>query len=89
MKSFFDRVLGSEWRWFRFEYQGGGSIRLHGTVKLKNDPGLVELTVTAYEGVCAGVVYTQRRNEVLGILVDVGPVELPDSIDAELQQLKR
>ena len=88
MKSFFDGVLGSVWRWSRFEYQGRGRIYLHGTVKLKNDPGLVELMATAYEGVCAGVVYTQRRNEVLGILVDVGPVELPKGIVAELQQLK-
>ncbi|CAM9107294.1 unnamed protein product, partial [Ascophyllum nodosum] len=53
-----------------------------------NDPGRVELTATAYEGVCAGVVCTQRRNEVLGILGDVDPVELAKGVDAELQQLK-
>ena len=88
VKFFFDGVLGSEWRWFRFKYHGRGGIHLHGTVKLENDPGLVELTATAYEGVCAEVVYTQRRNEVLGILGDVGAVVLPEGIDAELQQLK-
>ena len=88
INSFFDGVLGSEWRWFRFEYQGRGSIHLHGTVKLKNDPGLVELKATAYEGVCAKVVYTQRQNEMLAILGDVDPDELPEGIDAELQELK-
>ena len=47
MKSFFDGVLGSYWRWFRFKYRGRGSIPLHGTVKLKNDPDLAELTAAA------------------------------------------
>ena len=49
----------------------------------------MELTATAYERVCAGVVYTQRRNKVLGILGDVGAVALPEGIEAQLQQLEK
>ncbi|CAB4011187.1 Hypothetical predicted protein [Paramuricea clavata] len=32
-------TLGAKWHWFRYEYQGRGSIHCHGTAKLKNDPG--------------------------------------------------
>jgi hypothetical protein len=33
-------TLGEKWHWFRYEYQGRGSIHYHGTDKLNNDPGL-------------------------------------------------
>ena len=46
--------LDAKWHWFRYEYQGRrGSIHLHGTAKLKNDPGLCELTETALQGFLA------------------------------------
>ena len=32
-------TLGAKWHWFRYEYQGRGSIHCHGTAKVKNDPG--------------------------------------------------
>ena len=38
--------------WFRYEYQGRGSIHSHGT-KLNNDPGLCQLTRTALKGFLA------------------------------------
>ena len=50
LKCLFDGVLEAENRCSRFEYQGRGCIHLYGTVKLKNDPDLVVLTATAYEG---------------------------------------
>ena len=37
-------TLGADWHWFRYEYQGRGSIHCHGTAKLSNDPGLCQLT---------------------------------------------
>ena len=37
-------TLGAKWHWFRYEYQGRGSIHCHGTAKLNNDPGLCQLT---------------------------------------------
>ena len=40
-------TLDAKWHWYRFEYQGRGSIHCHGTAKLKNDPGLSQLTKTA------------------------------------------
>ena len=46
-------TLGAKWHWFRYEYQGRGSIHCHGTEKLKNDPGLCELTQTALKGFLA------------------------------------
>ena len=46
-------TLGAKWHWFRYEYQGRGSIHCHGTAKLNNDPGLCELTQTALKGFLA------------------------------------
>ena len=40
-------TLGAKWHWFRYEYQGRGSIHCHGTAKLNNDPGLCQLTQIA------------------------------------------
>ncbi|XP_028408480.1 uncharacterized protein LOC114531038 isoform X1 [Dendronephthya gigantea] len=45
--------LGAKWHWFRYEYQGRGSIHCHGTAKLNNDPGLRKLTQTALKGYLA------------------------------------
>ena len=41
-------TLDAKWHWFRYEYQGRGSIHCHGTVKLNNDPGLCQLTELAF-----------------------------------------
>jgi hypothetical protein len=46
-------TLGAKWHWFRYEYQGRGSIHCHGTAKLHNDPGLCQLTQTALKGFLA------------------------------------
>ena len=46
-------TLKVKWHWYRFEYQGRGSIHCHGTAKLNNDPGLCELTKVALKGVLA------------------------------------
>ena len=44
VKHWLYNTLDAKWHWHRFEYQGRGSIHCHGTAKLKNDPGLCELT---------------------------------------------
>ena len=46
-------TLDAKWHWFRFEYQGRGSIHCHGTAKLNNDPGLCQLTELALKGYLA------------------------------------
>ena len=46
-------TLGAKWHWFRYKYQGRGSIHCHGTAKLNNDPGLCQLTQTALKGFLA------------------------------------
>jgi hypothetical protein len=46
-------TLGAKWHWFRYVYQGSGSIHCHGTAKLNNDPGLCQLTQTALKGFLA------------------------------------
>ena len=51
-------TLGAKWHWFRYEYQGRGSIHCHGTAKL-NDLGLCQLTQTALKGFLA----QQFKNE--------------------------
>ena len=47
--------LDAEWHWYRFEYQARGSIPCHGVAKLKNDPGLCQLSETALKGYLAEV----------------------------------
>ena len=46
-------TLNAKWHWYRFEYQGRGSIHCHGTAKLNNDPGLCDLTKVALKGYLA------------------------------------
>ena len=50
LKVFFHDVLECEWRWHRYEWQMRNAIHAHGAARLKNDPGLIELTKVAYEG---------------------------------------
>ncbi|CAN0181071.1 unnamed protein product, partial [Laminaria digitata] len=84
-KSLPDGVLEAEWRWFRFEYQGRGSIHLHGTVKLKNDPGLVALTATVYKGHCAEADLARREEEVLAEFDDLeGKIEAGRAANAKI-----
>jgi len=45
--------LNAKWHWYRFEDQARGSIHCHGVAKLKNDPGLCELSEKALEGYLA------------------------------------
>lgn len=47
------KTLGASWHWYRYEFQARGSIHCHGTAKLKNDPGLCQLTETALKGFLA------------------------------------
>ena len=47
--------LGAAWHWYRFEYQARGSIHCHGVAKLKNDPGLCQLSDTALKGYLAEI----------------------------------
>jgi hypothetical protein len=49
----FDGILGCDWRWHRFEWQGRSAIHGHGCARFKNDPGLIMLTQRVYEGRCA------------------------------------
>ena len=44
------KSLDALWHWYRHEYQGRGAIHSHGVTKLKNDPGLCDLTKTALKG---------------------------------------
>ena len=47
------KSLDAEWHWHRFEYQARGSIHCHGVAKLKNDPGLRNLSEKALKGFLA------------------------------------
>ena len=46
-------ILKADWHWYRFQYQGRGSIHCRGTAKLNNDPGLCDLTKLALKGFLA------------------------------------
>ena len=45
--------LNAKWHWYRFEYQARGSIHCHGVAKLKNDPGVCELSEKTLKGYLA------------------------------------
>lgn len=54
VKFWLKETLGSSWHWYRYEYAvQRGSIHCHGVAKLKNDPGLCQLTETALKGFLA------------------------------------
>ena len=53
VKHWLYETLDAKWHWFRYEYQGRGSIHCHGTAKLTNDPGLCQLTEIALKGFLA------------------------------------
>ena len=53
IKHWLYNTLDAKWHWFRYEYQGRGSIHCHGTAKLNNDPGLCQLTQVALKGYSA------------------------------------
>ena len=53
IKHWLYKTLDAKWHWYRFEYQGRGSIHCHGTAKLNNDPGLCNLTEIALKGFLA------------------------------------
>jgi hypothetical protein len=50
LDNLFDEALECDWRWHRFEWQSRSSVHSHGLAKLKNDPGLIELTKLVYIG---------------------------------------
>ena len=51
MKHWLYDTLDADWHWYRHEHQGvKGSIHCHGPAKLKNDPGLCDLTEKALKG---------------------------------------
>ena len=53
MKHWLYNSFDAKWHWYRFEYQGRGSIHCHGVAKLNNDPGLCTLSETAVKGYLA------------------------------------
>ena len=61
IKSWLYDTLDAEWHWFRYEYQGRGSIHCHGIAKLKNDPDLCKLSETALKGVLAQTVLEENH----------------------------
>ena len=56
-------TLGAAWHWYRYEFQARGSIHGHWTAKLKNDPGLCELTEVALKGFLAEQKLEQKSCE--------------------------
>ena len=61
-RHFIQNTLGSEWHWYRFEWQSRASIHAHGTARLKNDPNLIELTAKAYKGRLASAILEGNVN---------------------------
>ena len=54
MKNWLQNSLGATWHWYRYEYAvQRGSIHCHGIAKLKDDPGLYQLTKIALKGFLA------------------------------------
>ncbi len=67
MKSFFDKILTCEWRWYRFEWQSRSSIHAHGAARFSNDPGLIELTALVYKGRLAAKKLELTTNDTVDV----------------------
>ena len=65
----FDGVLECEWRWHRYEWQSRSAIHAHGAARLKNDPGLIDLTTKVYAG------YLAKKNSVGRVFIDLNELE--------------
>ena len=50
--------------WFRYEFQARGSFHVHALLKLKNDPGLINLTRKAMEGHVAWIKLEQQEENM-------------------------
>ena len=51
VKTFFgSKGLEHTWCWFRVEHQARGSAHAHGCLRLKDDPGITELSQKVLEG---------------------------------------
>ena len=74
VKHWLYETMDAEWHWYRFEYQHRGSIHCHGTAKLKNDPGLCELTEIALKGFLAekAQIETEGTHHDAQELIDTG-----------------
>ena len=71
--------MKAEWHWFRYEYATRGSIHCHGLAKLKDDPGLVELTQ---------IFLSKQKLEEDLIEQDPTKKELEDSVEKDLKAEK-
>lgn len=66
--------LDVEWHWYRFEYRARGSIHCHGVAKLKNDPGLCELSETALKGYLAEIAINKaEKSDILQLKEQIIP----------------
>jgi hypothetical protein len=51
LRTIFDQIFETEWRWYRLEWQYRLSIHAHGAARLKNDPGLIDLCLKVFKGI--------------------------------------
>ena len=64
--------LNAEWHWYRFEFAvKRGSIHCHGLAKLKDDPGICDLTGKALKGFLAQKTIEQNHDIDNSELVDL------------------
>ena len=50
LQYYFIETLHAEYWWYRYEFQGRGSIHIHGVCRLASDPGLTKLASVAFNG---------------------------------------
>ena len=76
------KSLGASWHWYRFEFAvQRGSIHCHGVAKLKDDPGLCQLTQIALKGFLAKQAKDRANSE--GITIEQLQQEIDDGLEAE------
>ena len=62
---FGDSCLGTDYIWYRSEYQEKGTAHGHGCCCLKNDPGLTSLAKQVVNGYCSQHILTYHQPPVL------------------------
>ena len=63
--------LEYSWFWFRIEYQERGTAHAHGYLRLKEDPGISELTQKVLKGRIS-----EHKLKILGIIDDADSNEI-------------
>jgi len=82
---YFTQRIQASWHWYRFEYASRGSIHCHGVAKLKDDPGLVNLTKLALKGFLAKEIKSKNTSNLSDLEISQLELDINSGNIAEIE----